>query len=190
MKDNEPIAYENLITSVNDSNVEYRTYYEYDWELDVNEKEPLTTINSVKHWWKKTGKYLSEDIRLSEDVRYYFKEDWLVWCVKSVKFPPIRTTKTFVGFKSEYEYSDEDKSGKYIFGSGNSWKDSIIKSVFLIKKCTQDSSILTVNISEEYEQKGIVKRTKNDTEEVLEFTNFKPDSWDEIEFILEEKIDW
>lgn len=182
LKDNEPVAYENLRTSVNDSNVEYQTYYEYDWELYVNEKEPLTTIKSVNQWWKNTGKYLTDDVRY-----VVFNENWLIWCVKSVKFPTIRTTKTFVGFQSEYEYTDEDKSGKYIFGSGNSWKDSIIKSVFLIKKCTQDSSILTVNISEEYEKKGIVKRQKSDNEEVLEFTNFKPDSWDEIEFILEEK---
>ncbi len=182
-----PTPYINLKTSVNDSLVLFRINHECTWKLDINggDNRPLTTIKKVNQWWKNTGKHLPEDGRY-----VILEKDWLFWIVKDVVFPQKQTTKTFVNFQFEYAYRDEDRLGKYIFGSGISWRSNIIKSVFLIKKDAEVSdAALIVVIDREYEQKGIVKRTKTDNEELLEFTNFKPTASDAIEFELQAEID-
>lgn len=177
-------AIDDLVTTVNDSIVPFRTYKNVSWNAETNDKESLSSLKDVKKWLKRKGKFLKE-----EERSMYVSGDYFYWYVKKVIFPANTTTKTAISFKSGYNYNDPDKYGKYIFGSGNSWKGDIIKSIFHIKKAYKDSSVLSIEINDKYENNGIVKRKKGINEETLEFTNYKPDDSDEIQFNLNEPVE-
>ncbi len=193
-------AVNDISTMVNDSIVPFRTIQKLDRKVQVDKYTILSNPKDIGRWWKKKGRYMSQEDRL-----FICSDRWLQWYVKTVVFSMKNTTKTSVIYKSRYNYDDSNielpdsyiyrgfnpdnpvKGGTYIFGSGKSWKGNIKKSVFKIIKAEEDSSTLRIELPNKYHSNKVVQRTKLPNGELLEFYNYKPDAKDEIRFYLETK---
>lgn len=173
------VTSEDIVTTVNDSIVPFKTYYEENWSATTSDNVTLSSKRDVRNWLKNKGKHLTE-----EERRWDVNGESLVWLVKNVVFPAKTTTKTTVSLKDRYNYSEEVRDGIYIFGSGKSWKGNIQKSIFKIIKAEEDSSTLRIELPNKYDTNKVVQRTKLPNGELLEFYNYKPDESDEIQFFL------
>ncbi len=174
------VTSEDIVTTVNDSIVPFKTYYEENWSATTSDNVTLSSKRDVRNWLKNKGKHLTE-----EERRWDVNGESLVWLVKNVVFPAKTTTKTTVSLKDRYNYSEEDRDGIYIFGSGKSWKGNIQKSVFKIIKAEEDSSTLRIELPNKYDTNNVVQRTKLHNGELLEFYNYKPDESDKIQFYID-----
>lgn len=181
----------NFSTFINDSVVGYTPYRECRLKMELRNEEQnqiisLKSPKDVARWWASKGKRLSEQQRASFHVAR--QEDQLFWFVKKVNFPKKQTVKTAVEFRAKYmdPSAQFEKQGRYIFGSGCSWKNNIQKSVFRIVNLAHRRTGFSVRLPKEYQEQSWVQRTLNKNEEVIQFLNYKPKTSDEIIFYLED----
>ena len=178
-------------TFMNDSLVANKSYRENNLKLILRNEQAgkiltFTSLTKAQHWWNTKGKFYSDKQR---NAFYVLKEaEWLYWFVRKVNFQKNQTIKTAVEFKAKYmdPFGQYQQQGRYIFGSGSSWKNVIRKSIFKIVNLAPERTGFTVRLPKKYQGQSWVKRTKCKYEEEIQILNYKPATSDEISFDLED----
>jgi len=96
------------------------------------------------------------------------------WRVKSVTFPPGKTT-TRVTYTAPYSYSSSATFAEYIFGTGRWWAGTIGRAEFDLQAASPDVQMIDAGIYNDDHPMQFVKKRLSPRHVTIEMTDIEPD---------------
>ncbi len=97
------------------------------------------------------------------------------WRVKSVTFPPGKTT-TRVTYTAPYSYSSSATFAEYIFGTGRWWAGTIGRAEFDLQAASPDVQMIDAGIINDEHPMQFVKKRLSPRRMTIEMTDIEPEN--------------